>query len=100
MFTTSNKPPATKAPAGLPSRPSTTGNRKGLASTLLKGSGLVDRDQDAKMADAGPSTGSAALHAKRADERRKRNRERMGIPEKDKTGRNVEQSVNIVHCSL
>ncbi|KAG8954423.1 nuclear mRNA export, poly(A)+RNA binding protein [Tulasnella sp. 424] len=92
MFTTSNKPPATKAPAGLPSRPSTTGNRKGLASTLLKGSGLVDRDQDAKMADAGPSTGSAALHAKRADERRKRNRERMGIPEKDKTGRNVEQS--------
>ncbi|KIO34718.1 hypothetical protein M407DRAFT_240536 [Tulasnella calospora MUT 4182] len=52
------------------------------------------------MSDAGPSTGSAALAAKRADDRRKRNRERMGIPEKDKTGRNVEQSVNIVHCSL
>ncbi|KAG8912510.1 nuclear mRNA export, poly(A)+RNA binding protein [Tulasnella sp. 417] len=92
MFTTSNKPSTSKAPTGLPSRPSTLANRKGLASTVLKGSGLVERDRDAKMSDAGPSTGSAALAAKRADDRRKRNRERMGIPEKDKTGRNVEQS--------
>ncbi|KAG8924477.1 nuclear mRNA export, poly(A)+RNA binding protein, partial [Tulasnella sp. 408] len=92
MFTTSNKPSTSKAPTSLPSRPSAPGNRKGLASTLLKGSGLVDRAGDSKMSDAGPSSGSAALAAKRADERRKRNRERMGIPEKDKAGRNVEQS--------
>ncbi|KAG8980098.1 nuclear mRNA export, poly(A)+RNA binding protein, partial [Tulasnella sp. 427] len=89
MFSTSNKPPL-RTPAGLPARPST--NRKNLASTLLKGSGLVDRDQDARMADSGPSTGSAALQAKRADERRRRTRERMAIPEKDRTNpRHMEQ---------